>query len=289
MARAKRKKTSGSYWPQWWSSKDQAAKRASLVMALQVLAVAGLAVGATYALATLEARVHAAQRFADSPVVELADVPPGLEETIAAKVAPFERARGYDPEICLKIGRALEADPWVRRVRSVSRLSDLRVVVECDYREPAVLIQIGNIFYVADNEAVRLPGTYGYEQTLPLIQGVGSEPPAPGERWNAPDLDAGMALIHLISRETFAHQITGVQVHNFGGRLSPRESHLVLATDRSGSLIYWGSAPGAEVEENSPAQKMAILRDNYARLGRVDANCGPIDISAYPDRFIVPR
>jgi len=244
-----------------------------------------MVIGAGMGLARLESRVHAAPRFGQPPVIELVDTPEGLRETIAGKLAPFEAISGFAPELCAKIGRALESDPWVRRVISVRRANDLRITVRCAYRLPAALVQIDMAFYLVDNEQVRLPGVYGYQESLPLIQGVDSNPPPPGGVWQGADLEAGIALARLIASEPFARQITGIGVHNYGGRRANRDAHLVLATDRAGCLIKWGSAPGEEVEENTIRRKIAILRHNFERFGRADAGFREIDISVYPDRF----
>lgn len=269
----------------WWSHKDRSEKLATVLTALQVCAAAGMVVGAGVGLTYLDRHVHAAARFGRPPVIDLIDVPDGLRKTMLAKLAPFEATTGFEPEACAKIGRALETDPWVRRVNSVRRGNDLRIAVSCTYRLPAALVQLDGAFYLVDEERVRLPGVYRYQESLPLIQGVEGEPPSPGGVWGGADLASGMALARLIAPEAFAEQITGIQVHNYGGRRSPRDAHLVLTTDRAGRLIKWGSAPGEEIEENAARQKIAILRHNFERSGRVDAGFRTIDVSVYPDRF----
>ncbi|MCK4660302.1 MAG: hypothetical protein KAV82_12335 [Phycisphaerae bacterium] len=269
----------------WWSAKDRGAKFATVGVVLRACLAIGLIAGTGIGLAYLDRNVHTAARFHLSPLIELVDVPDGLRDTMTAKLAPFEAVSEFDPRICAKIGQALEADPWVRRVTSVRRTHDLRITASCEYRLPAALVQIDSGFYLVDEQQVRLPGVYGYQETLPLIQGVDSDPPPPGEIWDVPDLGAGMALARLIVPERFYRQITGIQVHNYGGRRSASNAHIVLTTDRAGRVINWGSAPGEEVEENSAQRKIAILRHNYERYGRVDAGFGMIDISVYPDRF----
>lgn len=271
----------------WWSPQGVRERIAAFVV-LGKVGLAGLIIaGAGWGLDALEARVHAAPRFNQAPDIDWVDVPDGLRETMAAKLAPFEADSGYDPRLCRKIGRALEMDPWVRRVKNVRRGHDLRIVVSCAYRMPAALVQIDGSFYLVDRERVRLPGVYGYQASLPLIQGVDCDPPQPGETWDGDDLAAGLAIARLLEGEPFADQITGIQVHNYGGRNSPDDAHLVLATDRAGSIIKWGSAPGEEIEENSAGRKIAILRHNFERFGRADAGYHGIDVSVYPDRIIV--
>ena len=246
---------------------------------------AALLIGSAFGLARLEARVHAAPRLNQPPVIELVDVPAGLRDTLRSKLAPFESRARFDTRICTDIGRALEVDPWVRRVKSVRRAHDMRVLVRCEFRMPVAMVQRGSEFFLLDEEQVRLPGVYGPHEALPLIQGVASDPPAPGRIWAGDDLAAGLRLARLIAREPFARQITGIQVHNHKARRSAKDAQIELSTDRAGGRIKWGSPPGEEVEENSVRQKMAILRHNYERFGRVDAGLGVIDISVYPDRF----
>ena len=269
----------------WWSAKDGAGRRAVVLVVLQVCAGGALIVGTGIGLTRLETKVHAAPRFRQPPVIELIDVPEGLRNTMVAKLAPFEAVSGYEPGMCAKIGRALESDPWVQQVKRVRTTPDLRLEISCEYRLPAALVQIDSGFYLVDDRQVRLPGVYGYQDSLPLIQGVAGDPPPPGEVWDGADLAAGMRLARFLAPESFAEQITGIQVHNYAGRCAPRSAHIVLTTDRAGSLIKWGSAPGEEVEENGARRKIAILRHNFERFGRVDAGLRAIDISVYPDRF----
>ena len=132
-----------------------------------------------------------------------------------------------------------------------------------------------------------LPGTYTFHRTWKLIQGVRETAPLPGARWGGADVAAGIAVLDRILREPFADQITGVMVDNFGGRVDPNASHIVLATDRAGGRIHWGSAPGSELVENTVEQKLAILRANFRDTGRADADHPGIDISTFADRFVV--
>jgi hypothetical protein len=100
-------------------------------------------------------------------------------------------------------------------------------------------------------------------------------------------LQAGLKLLRIVAAEPYFDQIAGILVDNYSGRSDPRGSHVELLTDRHGGRIRWGSAPGRELEENSIAQKLALLRQNFTSTGRADANRLVIDIATYPDRFIV--
>ena len=74
----------------------------------------------------------------------------------------------------------------------------------------------------------------------------------------------------------------------YGGRRDPRACHIELMTDQAGGRIRWGSAPGSELEENGVQQKLALLRENFSKTGRVDARHAVIDVSTFPDRYTIP-
>ena len=120
-----------------------------------------------------------------------------------------------------------------------------------------------------------------------MIQGVSESAPTPGEIWEGADLQAGIAIWVTIGREAYVDQITSVRVKNFGGRVNPRATHIELTSDLSGGRIRWGSAPGFELEENTVAEKLAILRANFLQTGRADAGNRVIDISTYVDRYTI--
>lgn len=244
--------------------------------------------GGAFGLVRLRQRVLASPRMRSPPRIQLVDVPPDLSDVMKSAMEPFLKASVANPTLCADIAETLRGVGWVAEVRSVRLFPDRRVEVRCTYRRPAALVQCGASFYLIDENCVRLPGRYANDSTLPLIQGVGAPPPAPGETWRGQDVRAGLRVAQIVFDEPFASQITAVLVHNYGGREDPRAAHLLLATDRAGGRIIWGSAPGEEIEENDVKAKLRALRSNYRRFGRVDANRALIDISVHPDRVIAP-
>jgi len=190
--------------------------------------------------------------------------------------------------VCEEIAKRLERTGWIAGLRHVRRLAGGRFEIRANYRRPAALVQKGSDFYLVDWEGVRLPGIYMHHPMWKLIQGVAAAPPPPGEKWASDDLRAGLDVLAALRGELFAEQVSAVLVNNHRGRSDPRSAHVELGTDRPGGRILWGSAPGAEVEENAAAQKLTILRENHRRTGRVDAGYLVIDVSTFPDRFTVP-
>jgi len=245
------------------------------------------------AVARLDAHVDELVLERHDPAVSFLDLPKQVS-TLAGDalhnglIDVLARRSWIDDDVCREMAGRLESSGWVARVNFVRRSSDASFEVSCRYRVPVAMVQRDAEFYLVDQDAVRLPGQYLYHPESPLVQGVTAAPPGPGVTWAGQDVRAGLAVLAAIRSEPFSRQVTAVLVDNFDGRRDHRDVHLELATDRSGGRIRWGSAPGRELEENTVAQKVAILRANYARTGRVDADHPIIDISTLPDRFTIP-
>lgn len=259
---------------------------------LPVLFAGGALGGAAYGLVRLERTFHdSLLARSDRALPVLVDLPPVLvplaRSDLEQALQPVLDGDWTDNQFCRRAAAALADVAWVRSVRHVRRLSDARLEISCDYRQPIAFVRHDATYYLVDHEAVRLPGRYPYDPGLPLVEGVAGSPPQPGGRWLGSDLRAGLATLELLLKEPYAAQIYGVTVENYEGRRDPHRAHLVLMTDQPGGRIAWGSEPGMEIEENTAAQKMAILRENYRRTGRIDGGYAVIDVTTFPDRFDV--
>ncbi len=285
--RSRAKKTEPK--PGWFASLEPEMKQRIGRGAVQLVLLAAVAVGIALGMAELDRRVHADDRFLGPPAIELVGIPPDLEEVIRERVlVSVDDADWTEPELCRRLAANLAESGWVAGVERVRRLSDRRIEVRCRYRTPFAMVQSDGGFLLVDSYGVRLPGRYPYSPRLPLVQGVGGGAPEAGREWTAKDLSAALGVLSRLRAEPFADQVTAVLVHNYGGRRDRHAAHLELATDRAGGRIIWGSAPGEEIEENSAAQKLAILRRNHELHGRADAGLPVIDVTTFPDRFTTP-
>ncbi|GJM26383.1 MAG: hypothetical protein DHS20C16_27980 [Phycisphaerae bacterium] len=247
-----------------------------------VLLLSGIAMG----MRQLERYVYSHINNQKPAQIEFASLPKHLEGVFANVVAEYEHQPWMGDELCVNIAEHLNNVAWVKKVNRVHRFSDGRVEIDCSYRNPVAMVRTTGGMLLVDDEGVLLPGQYARDLNLLAIEGVGTPPPDPGERWDAPELHAGLDLVRIFEKERFASQITGVSVNNYRGRQDRRAAHIELATNREGSRIIWGSAPGEEIEENTLEQKVKLLRSNFHRYGHVDANHGVIDVSIYPDRIL---
>lgn len=267
------------------ASRHTAQRLLAAVKMLRHTWIVALAVAAVWIVGRLEGYLAGRPEFLDYPTIVLTDAPDDLHDRIMQVIAPLSQVPWTDPELCSRIGRALEQYAWVREVRSVRRYADGRVTVSCAYRSAAALVQIGGDYYLIDPDGVRLPGRFSYHPSFVVVQGTDAMPPEPGATWPGGDIKAGLKILRLLQQEPFFDQLTGVLVGNYLGRRDKHKPHILLATAPAGGRIVWGSAPGEEIEENTAQRKIMLLRENYRRWGRIDAGRDYIDISTYPDRL----
>jgi len=219
---------------------------------------------------------------------ELVNSPKWLQESLLNDLSDLSKEPWSEASLCQRVYHRLSPNTWIRKVLSVSKSSPGRVRIQCEYRLPMALVQYREYFYLVDEYGIRLPGKYSYQAGWLLIQGVEELPPEPGKPWPGKDIDAGTRLANMILPQPYNGQVVSILVHNYAGRQDSYSCHIELATDRDSSRIMCGSAPGEELEENSAPQKLDLLWENYRRYGHIDANHYKIDISVFPDRFIVP-
>ncbi len=245
------------------------------------------------ALGRLDAHVdQLLLRDRPDPLVEFVDLPRELytlaNYDLHSSLFDLLGREWTDNRLCAEMSARIAAVGWVARVNHVRRTGGGRFQISCQYRLPAALVSQADKFYLVDGEAVRLPGVYVRNPAWRLIEGVARPVPQGSTSWEGEDIRAALALLDALRPEPFGRQVVGVAVGNFSGRRDPRACHLELITDQAGGRIRWGSAPGSEMEENEVRQKLALLRENFSKTGRIDARHPVIDISTFPDRFTIP-
>ncbi len=206
---------------------------------VKVLAVLCVAAGGAVGMVVLRSRVLSSHEQAAAPVrVVLArspenlprDVPAGVVADVQAKLA----GRGVlDADLARDVYRAAAEHPWVAQVRRVVKGPDGRAVLEVDFRHPFALAATDRSpgeFRVVDEAGVVLP--LRADRIRPgafiAVVGIGTDPPQPGQSWDAPDLADGLRLCRLLKGRPYESQITAVDVRNYNGRISPYEPHLRL-------------------------------------------------------------
>lgn len=258
-----------------------------------VLGAAAVGFGGWTGLQQLDAHVdRLLLKSRPDPIVEFVDLPAALHGLanydLHQSLFDVLGRDWVEDRICADIAARLATVGWVAKVHHVRRTGGGHFLISCRYRNPAAMVMVGDNGYLVDDLGVRLPGLYVLHPGWRRIDGVAGPIPQVAQRWAGDDVPVAISVLEKIAAEPFANQIVGVSVANLGGRLDPRASHVELLTDRPRGRIQWGSAPGFELEENAVPQKLALLRENFRRTGRADAQHAVIDVSTYPDRFTVP-
>ena len=278
--------------PGWWRSLDLQRFRWIVRPGIGAVLVIALGSAGAVGLSRLETHVNREVVKRHVPSVSFVDLPEKLEpfakDDLTRALGTVSPSEWTGDSLCREMATSLGTVGWVAEVNYVRRRSDALFEISCRYRLPVAVVEHGREFFLVDRGSIRLPGTYIYDQDWKLVQGVRVLPPPPGTVWESQALRDGLAILAALDTEPFRHQITGVLVENAAGRIDPRRCHIELATDRGDGWIRWGSAPGMEMEENLLEQKLAILRENFRRSGRVDEHHQVIDVSIFPDRYTIP-
>lgn len=248
-----------------------------LRIGITVLVVSGLCAGVAFGLDHLKGSVRADERYVVGPdAVRVVNdpplpVPPAVKARLERETALAGPFNVLDGRVLEEIASRYARQAWVKRVVSVRRIFPDRIAVELEYRRPVAFVtqrdpstDFVNDYYWVDEGGVRLPGVYTSNEVFRrarrmVVCRVATPPPPPGEKWIGKDLAAGLRLVKGLAGHVARRDILSVNVANYGGRLNPANSHLVLLTPDK-TEIRWGSAPSEEgVYEISLQRKLFNL------------------------------
>jgi hypothetical protein len=256
---------------------------------LTMIGLVALVLGARWGLKRMEDHVQRLPQCNPAPRLELVDLPDwavteGWAPRFASAVELDETTEWRDESLPRRIAEAFAQCGWVKSVRRVAKAPDGSIRVSCEFRRPIGMVQTARGFIPVDAEGIRLPEVY--DRLSPgwiMIRGVESPPPAVGEAWSAADLAAGTKLTKMLSDQPWGNRVTVIDVSNFRGRHDRRRHHIEFTTD-TGMRIRWGSAPGEEIEEPTPAEKLRNIGEKL----QTRPNRAWIDVSVFEDRVLVP-
>jgi hypothetical protein len=256
-ARAKKKSAGPSALRRWVAAVGADTWRRLLRVGIALVLIGGITVGVAVGLEVLRVGLRAGQRQMVSPdAVQIADkpappVPPAVHTRLQQDTGQGEQFDLCEPGLLKQLAGHYAAQPWVRRVVRVQRVFPDRVIVRLEYRRPLAFVAQGrHQYYWVDEDGVRLPGVYSRDEVYGrvrqmVIGGVAEPPPEPGRPWVGADLAAGLRLVRRLGRHVARNQLDAISVANYGGRINPGESHLILLTPDN-THVLWGNAPGEE-------------------------------------------
>ena len=274
-----------------WEGMTTDRRTATLRTAWRAALAVALLIGVGVGFLLLESAVLGSRPEPETAVIRMrllsrpGWMPAALARDIAVALQP-DTVTFNDPGFTAAVYDRAAKDPWIRKVHNVSksRADDRRagiVEVQAEYRRPFAKVLLKDLktqVYV-DRERVRLPDRPDLpKERYLLIEGVSSEPPAVGARWDAADLADGLRLVEWVRSRPYWKKLTVVCVSNYRGRVSPYESHLsVFAQVGKGNRtrIRFGRFPASGGGDYVilPEQKMASLdkyvKDHYGRLAGI--------------------
>jgi hypothetical protein len=171
----------------------------------------------------------------------------------------------FDPRLTRDVAEAYLASPWVKTVRRVEKRFPNHIEVELELREPAAFVRLPYECYAIDSTGIRLPLDYQRwdheRRPLPLVFGVKSDPPEPGQCWPDRRAAAAVAVLRALAAEpALLREIHFVDVANLDGEIDPLRSEVLLFT-RHRVRIAWGRPPDTTKFGEPPVrEKLARLR-----------------------------
>jgi hypothetical protein len=122
------------------------------------------------------------------------------------------------------------------------------------------------------------------------IDGVASDPPGIGVKWDGPDLSEGLRMVQLLSTRDYANQITTVDVRNFGGAISRNQPHLSLRAkigDGPETIVKFGRFPDPSGDWEIPTDRKMRYLDLFAseNKGKLTGVAAYIDLQGDQLRY----
>lgn len=241
--------------------------------------------GGTWGILEIKERMESCELFfLGEWELDFHDFPGWMTPEIIAEIRSIdfcgsgERISLFEKGALVRFRERLLAVEWIRSVGEIrleyptsTERGSIRAMIA--YRRPAAIIHVGDAFYLAAGDGMRLGGTYCPEGggrslrdwfNVPVITGVGHPAAVPerGRYWSDRGVLEGLEVARALDRagihETFRDRpIERIDVSNLDGRLRPGENEVELHS--AGLILEWGRSPGSK---NSRTLDVAGVLDN---------------------------
>ena len=272
-----------------WAS--AAGSRLTRAQWLTVLGVIVLVAGVRWGLGRLEGRVRRIEACNPQPRIQLVELPKwatdeGWAPRLTAAVSIDDTYAWNDEALLDRVADDFRASGWVKEIRALRKQGDGTIQVACDFYRPVGMVQTPEGYIPVDIEGVRLPEVY--DRLSPgwiMISGVTGPLPPVGQRWASDELRAGVELTALLFNQPWASAISAIDVSNYDPQRRDARRHPIVLKTKQGMQIRWGSAPGEEIAEPLPAEKLRVI-EQQLRAGTMRAW---IDVSVFSHKVIGPQ
>jgi hypothetical protein len=196
-----------------------------------------------------------------------------------------------DEDLTVRLAGAFSAHPWIARVDRVSKHFPSGVEVAVAYRVPVAMVEVqeGQALLPVDVQGVVLPTreiggqqnfTAQEAERYPRIGEVHTMPAGPvGTRWGDAAVLGGAQIAAALADDWNTLKLARIVPWERKPARSGVEYTYVLVT-HSGTMVFWGRAPGTETGgEVSAGEKIAQLKLYAAQnSGSLDGEDGPQQI-----------
>ncbi len=220
--------------------------------------------------------------------VELPPLPEWIHSDLRAEIFRCASLDGplsiMDDDLAERMAAACALHPWVARVRQVRKYHPARVVVELDYRRPALMVEVPGGLLPVDPRGTLLPSQdfspveaaryprLAHQNSLPLG--------TVGQPWGDPRVVGAAEIADLLGPAWRDFGLARIVVlPQPAGALSPQPLYALVT--RGGWQIIWGRAPHVEAPgEPRAAEKLAALKQYAAGRGSLEARAQgePLDL-----------
>lgn len=180
----------------------------------------------------------------------------------------------YSREALRLVGESMQRSGWFDTTPTIVRRSGGDVHVEGTWRVGAAVVKQGSKLVLVSWNAKPMPVEYDLDTklgSLSVITGVNSPLPKTlsgaidfSQTWAGSDLEAGLELLALVSKQPWRDQIQSVDVSKY-----PRTKQLEVQTARGGRIV-WGGRPTAplpgETSTREKLDKLAWLNRQYKSI-----------------------
>ncbi len=256
-----------------------------------------LAVGAIIAVGLRPIQANANRVLGDRPItlqfiwpkVHIADqstnmtwIPRAWQERLLAQTRQrvASLADPLDPKVLTDLSAFLGASGWFEAAPTVRRTGTNGIVIEGEWRTPAAVVRyrptpgVSEQLLWLSSKGYPMPKVADPGNARPrVIVGPKAGPPTtPGGQvdfdraWPGDDVAAGLELLALVGRQTWANQVAGVDVSEYASK----ECLSLLTT--YGTRVVWGGKPSKPRYGDAPTrQKLHHIATLKGDTRRIDA------------------
>ncbi|MFH0965018.1 MAG: hypothetical protein V2A58_13540 [Planctomycetota bacterium] len=163
-----------------------------------------------------------------------------------------------------RVGRSIEASPWVRKVCAVRKQFPNNISIEMELRRPVAYVSYNGTLYAVDRFGVRLPTTAARLEEapwrLPSVLVADSAPPEVGEEWDGDVVRAACRVAERIGADEarLPVSLAAIDVRSRWERGECQRSVTLYTLE--GPTLLWGSPPDEETHgEPGSDEKIANL------------------------------